>query len=69
MILHAIAQTGARPSHSVMIDDSVPGCQAGINAGVRTIGFATEGQDARLAAIGAEVANAMADIQRLILGA
>lgn len=68
MILHAIAQTGADPEKSFMIDDSVPGCRAGINAGVRTIGFATEGQDARLTEVGATVVNSMAAAQRLILG-
>jgi len=66
MILHAIAQTGADPKRSFMIDDSVPGCKAGINAGVHTIGFATEGQDARLADVGATVANSMAQVQRII---
>jgi len=68
MIQHAITKTGADPAKSFMIDDSIPGCQAGINAGVNTIGFATEGQDAALAAVGAIVANSMADVQRLILG-
>ena len=68
MIQHAMGQTGARASHSFMIDDSAPGCQAGINAGVHTIGFATEGQDAQLAALGATVANSMAEVRRLILG-
>jgi HAD superfamily hydrolase (TIGR01509 family) len=67
MILHAIAQTGASPARSFMVDDSIPGCQAGLNAGVRTIGFATEGQDAQLSAIGATVANSMADVRRLML--
>lgn len=68
MILHALAQTGADPKRSVMIDDSTAGCMAAINGGVRCIGFATEGQDAKLDAIGAEVANSMADVRRLILG-
>lgn len=68
MILHAISETGADPRKSFMIDDSVPGCLAGLNAGVQTIGFATEGQDARLAEIGATVVNSMAAAQRLILG-
>jgi len=68
MILHAIAQTGADPQKSYMIDDSVPGCQAGMNAGVNTVGFATEGQDARLVEVGAIVVNSMAAAQRLILG-
>jgi len=67
MILQAIHRMIADPVKTVMIDDSVPGCTAGINAGVRTIGFATEGQDAKLAALGAEVANSMADVKRLIL--
>lgn len=68
MIQHAIERTGADPAKTFMIDDSVPGCSAGISAGVRTIGFATQGQDANLAAIGATVANSMADVRRLILG-
>ena len=68
MIQYAIAQTGANPEKSFMIDDSVPGCRAGINAGVHTVGFATEGQDAQLAEVGASVVNSMAAAQRLILG-
>lgn len=68
MILHALERTGADPEKSFMIDDSVAGCSAGIAAGVRTIGFATEGQDAQLAALGTEVANSMAQVRRLILG-
>ena len=68
MIAYAIAQTGADPARSFMIDDSVPGCQAGLNAGVNAIGFATHGQDATLAKLGVHVANSMADVRRLILG-
>lgn len=68
MILHAMAQTGARAAETVMVDDSTAGCRAGVAAGVRTFGFATEGQDARLAAVGAEVVRSMAEIQRRLLG-
>lgn len=68
MIRHAMAKTGATASRTVMIDDSTAGCSAGIAAGVRTIGFATEGQDDTLAALGAEVATTMADVKRLIWG-
>lgn len=68
MVLHALAQTGADAAQSVMIDDSTAGCMAAIDGGVRCIGFATEGQDAKLAAIGAEIANSMTDVRRLILG-
>lgn len=68
MILHALARSGADPAKSFMIDDSTSGCRAGIAGGVTTIGFATTGQDARLAAVGATVANSMVDVKRLILG-
>ncbi len=67
MVLHALASTGIAPQNAAMIDDSATGCKAGINAGVRTIGFATEGQDNSLRMVGAEVANSMADIRRMIL--
>lgn len=67
MIQYAMDQTGASTATTAFIDDSVPGCSAGIAAGVRTIGFATEGQDASLAAIGATVANSMAEVRRLLL--
>lgn len=67
IILYALAQTGADPNCAVMIDDSTAGCKAGIAAGVRTIGFATEDQGATLAALGAEVATSMAEVKRLIL--
>lgn len=67
MVLYALAQTGARPVRSVMIDDSPTGCRAAIAGGVRCIGFATEGQAAELAALGAETALSMAEVKRLIL--
>ena len=67
MIHHALARTGAAPERSFMIDDSVSGCGAGIAGGVQTIGFATAGQDAKLAVLGARVANSMAEVRRLIL--
>lgn len=67
MVLHALVQTGADPARSVMIDDSTAGCSAAIAGGVRCVGFATEGQDAELAALGAEVANTMAEVRQLIL--
>ncbi|MGJ8609843.1 MAG: HAD family hydrolase [Octadecabacter sp.] len=68
MVLHALKQTGADSAKSFMIDDSTAGCSAGLAGGVTTIGFATEGQDAQLAALGATVANSMAQVKRLILG-
>ena len=67
MVRAAMAQFGATPAQTVMIDDSPAGCRAGIAAGVRTLGFATEGQDAKLAETGAEVVGSMAQITSLLL--
>ncbi len=66
MIFDAMAQAGASAERSVMIDDSAPGCRSGVAAGVRTLGFAVEGQGADLAAVGAEVVTSMADVARVI---
>ncbi|MHA6264717.1 HAD family hydrolase [Arenibacterium sp. CAU 1754] len=62
MLLHAIDVTGVDKTRAVMIDDSAPGCRAARNAGVRCFGFATEGQDASLAAEGADVVDRMETI-------
>lgn len=59
MLLHAIDVTGVDKSRAIMIDDSPIGCRAARNAGIRCFGFAVEGQDASLAAEGAEVVNRM----------
>jgi HAD superfamily hydrolase (TIGR01509 family) len=66
MVLAAMQQAGVDAKGTVMIDDSPAGCRAGVAAGVRTFGFATEGQDGALADVGAEVVGTMAQIQRLI---
>lgn len=68
MILHAIAAEGVAPEHAVMIDDSVPGCTAARNAGIRCLGFAARGDGAALAATGAEVVRSMGDVRALLLG-
>lgn len=50
------------PEDTVFIDDSVNGAKAGIAAGVRTLGFAPDGDDGRRAALGVEVVGSMAEI-------
>ncbi len=62
MIHHGMAVASASPESTVFIDDSVNGAKAGIAAGVRTLGFAPEGDDGRRAAIGAEVVTSMDEI-------
>lgn len=67
MILHAMAETGAQVEETVFIDDSPTGCRAGINAGVKTYGFAAETDPARLSEVGATVIHNMADLHPLLL--
>jgi HAD superfamily hydrolase (TIGR01509 family) len=67
MILHAIASEGVAPDDAVMIDDSVPGCTAAANAGVRCLGFAAKGDGQALAATGAHVVRSMAEIRTMLL--
>ncbi len=62
MLLHAMKLSGVSRENTVMIDDSPSGCMAGINAGVRCIGYAAEGQGSRLEEVGAEVHETMASI-------
>jgi len=68
MVLQALQRTNADPTRTFLVDDSTSGCGAGIAGGVRTIGFATEGQDAKLRALGATVVNSMAEVRQVILG-
>lgn len=62
MIHHAMNVARCTPADTVFIDDSVTGAKAGIAAGVRTFGFAPDGDDGRRAAIGAEVVTSMDQI-------
>ena len=62
MIVHAMSVAGCSAAETVFIDDSVTGAKAGIAAGVRTLGFAPQGDDGSRAAIGAEVVHNMDEI-------
>lgn len=62
MIHHAMTIAGVAAAETVFIDDSANGCQAGINAGVRTIGYAPRGNAGKLRDLGAEVQTSMHDI-------
>lgn len=68
MILHAMAQYGANADETVFIDDSPTGCRAGVNAGVRTIGFAAETDPARLDPLGIEIVSGMDELRGILLG-
>lgn len=66
LYLHAARALGADPAACVVIDDSPSGCQAGLGAGIRTLGFAAAGNGDALADLGAEVFCAMSDLPGLI---
>ena len=56
----------ADPAHCVVIEDSVTGCIAARRAGMRCMGYAPHGDGAALAAEGAQVFHAMADLPGLL---
>ncbi len=66
MVLQAMEDAGVTPAQTVMIDDSPNGCMAAVRAGVRAIGYAAEGQDDQLRAVGAEVVTTIDAIVELI---
>lgn len=68
LFLHAAASMGMPPNAAVVIEDSVPGVQAGIAAGMRVLGYAGDtltDADA-LEAAGAEIVRDMANVPQVI---
>jgi HAD superfamily hydrolase (TIGR01509 family) len=67
LYLHAAATLGASPRRCVVVEDSVPGTQAGVAAGMRVLGYAPDPQRrAALADAGAEPLAAMAELLGLL---
>ncbi len=66
LYLHVARALGAAPKACVVVEDSVNGCRAGVAAGIRTLGYAAHGEDATLAATGAEVFSDMARLPALL---
>ena len=62
LFLAAAREAGVAPEHCVVVDDSPTGCIAARRAGMRCLGFAEHGQDARLAAEGAQVVHSMTEV-------
>ncbi len=53
LFLHAAARLGARPERTVVVEDSLPGVRAAIEAGMRVYGYAPAGDGEALAVAGA----------------
>lgn len=62
LFLHAARALGATPERSVVIEDSVPGVQAGVRAGMRVFGYAKRTERGALERAGAETFLAMAEL-------
>jgi len=66
LYLHAAAALGVAPAACVVVEDSPAGARAAARAGMRCLGFAPEGDGAALAAEGARVFAAMAELPGLL---
>lgn len=64
--LHAAHALGVDPADCVVIEDSPVGAEAARRAGIRCFGFAAHGDGSRLAAEGAVIFRAMADLPGLL---
>ncbi|MEN8834132.1 HAD family phosphatase [Pacificibacter sp.] len=62
LFLKAAAFMNVAPEACVVVDDSVAGATAGVRAGMRTLGFDTQGDGAHLIAVGAEHLSHMDDL-------
>jgi HAD superfamily hydrolase (TIGR01509 family) len=66
LFLHAAARLGASPADCVVVEDSVPGVQAGRAAGMRVLGFAARSPSRQLASAGATVFRSMDELPALL---
>lgn len=62
----AAAACGVPPAQAVVVEDSILGVRAGLDAGCRVLGFARETPAAELAALGAEPFADMAELPGLL---
>lgn len=66
LFLHVAATLDLKPGQCVVIEDSVPGVQAAVEAGMRALGYAERSNRDALAAAGAFVFDTMEDLPGLI---
>jgi HAD superfamily hydrolase (TIGR01509 family) len=67
LFLHAAARMGFDPATTVVVEDSLPGVQAGATAGMRVLAYAGTGDGAAaLAAAGGEVFTDMHELAALV---
>jgi beta-phosphoglucomutase-like phosphatase (HAD superfamily) len=66
LFLAAAAAAGVPPERCVVIEDSIPGSRAARRAGMTCLGFSPHGSGTELAAEGAGVFKAMAELPALL---
>jgi len=66
IFLHAAERMGVPPADCVVIEDAAAGVRAGIDAGMRVLGFAPKGDVLGFSDLGAEPFHSLTDIPRLI---
>jgi HAD superfamily hydrolase (TIGR01509 family) len=66
LFLHAAARMGFDPASTAVVEDSVPGVEAAVAAGMRALAFARHSGAAELAAAGGEPFEDMADLPALL---
>ena len=66
LFLHAAARMGFDPAHTAVVEDSVPGIEAAVAAGMRALAFARHTDAAELVAAGGEPFHDMAQLPALL---
>ena len=66
LYLHAANQMGIPAQESLVIDDSLSGVTAGIEAGMTVMAYSAHGQDQKFAQSGAHILNRMSDFYDLL---
>jgi beta-phosphoglucomutase-like phosphatase (HAD superfamily) len=66
LFLHAAATIGVEPGCCAVVEDSVSGVTAAVAASMRAIGYAADGDGARLRQAGAEVVSSMRAVPRVL---
>ena len=69
LFLHAAARMGFNPATTAVVEDSLPGIEAAVAAGMRALAFVRGGDAAALAAAGGEPFADMAELPALLAGA
>jgi HAD superfamily hydrolase (TIGR01509 family) len=68
LFLHAAAQMGFEPASTAVVEDSVPGVEAAVAAGMRALAFTRHSPRAELEAAGGEPFDDMAELPALLEG-